>query len=85
MIRNKDGRWNAQTSDMKFFMGLDPKDKWPKDGLPPRIVQGWKVWVAPLSKFRIDNGFHRVRAQCPNCSQVMSAGRTHQHKCVKAA
>jgi len=87
MIRNKDGRWNAGSSDLKAFMNLSPRNKWPKDGLPPRMIQGWLVWVAPLSSDSRDNHrrIHRVRAKCPNCSQVMSAGRTHQHRCVKAA
>lgn len=86
-------RWttlNAHTDDVKAMLGL-PK-KLPKEGVPPQIIQGIKVWVEPAAapvlvskwggKLRpVKRSTHRVMAECPLCGAHLSAGRLHQHKC----
>jgi len=76
MIRNEHG-WNVHSNEMKTLLGLPKGVKLPLQGMPPQVIQGIKVWVEPLPS----TGFHRVKAECPHCAQVMSAGRLHQHKC----
>ena len=77
------GNWNAHSPAMKQYFGLQPNDPWPANGLPARVIAGIKVWVAPLSPNSADrrSRLHRVRAQCPLCNAVLSAGRLHQHVC----
>lgn len=85
-------RWttlNAHSDDVKAMLGL-PK-KLPKEGVPPRIVQGIKVWVEPAAaavyvmrwgqRKLLKRSTHRVMAECPLCGAHLSAGRLHQHKC----
>jgi hypothetical protein len=80
MIRSERG-WNAHEGDLKKMFGLEPKKKWPAEGLPPRNIQGIKVWVNPRTTATQENQFHRCRAECPRCLKILSAGRLHQHKC----
>lgn len=82
--------WNAHHDDLKVMLGL-PK-KLPREGVPPQIIQGIKVWVEPaaapvlVSKWGgkprpVKRSTHRVMAECPLCGVHLSAGRLHQHKC----
>lgn len=62
------------------MLGLKPGAHLPRDGMPPREIQGIVVWVEPVQEE--DTGFgapHRVRAKCPACGKEMSAGRLPQH------
>lgn len=82
MIRDTYGR-NALSSAMQLLLGVT-NGKYPAEGLPPRIVQGVKVWVEPLPPAQPGQkkrSTHRVKCECPKCGHVMSAGRMHQHKC----
>lgn len=72
---------NAHSHHVKEMFGLRPEQKWPSEGLPARTIQGIVVWVEPLLLGR--GKMHRVRALCPQCQHEMSAGRLHQHVCVK--
>lgn len=86
--RYPDRRWHASSDGMKILLGLDPKSKYPAEGMPPRTIQGVTVWVEPLKGETPNHGkrhTHRVMAKCPNCHQKMSAGRLHQHVCKKSA
>lgn len=90
----------ANNRDFKELFGIDPNAHWPKGGIPARIMDGIKVWVkpakVPVERTRWDyrsgktvgsyvkTSNHRVMAECPECKQVLSAGRLHQHKCDKA-
>ena len=96
-IRNPD--WptrNAHSHHILAMLGLPPRAKLPKEGMPPRQIQGFKVWVAPLSPdydahaTYTHNGrtyrygkrsTHRVLTECPCCRKVLSVGRLHQHRC----
>lgn len=60
--------------------------KLPAEGMPLRDIEGVQVYVAALKGEKPQRGkrhTHRVIAICPECSQEMSAGRVHQHSCVK--
>lgn len=78
---------NAHSDELKAFLGLSATAKLPAAGLPPRYIQGIKVWVMPLYPPTLPPGqhrrraAHRVKAECPTCHQVLSAGRLHQHMC----
>lgn len=68
----------AGAGGMKTLLGLSPKAKFPPEGLPPRDVQGFQVYVTPA---RGDGRRkHRVFAVC-TCGTHVPAGRMHQHKC----
>lgn len=81
--------WNAQHNHVRQMLGL-PK-KLPREGVPPQVIQGIKVWVNPAGpRIMVDkwgkervlkSSTHRVMAECPLCGKHMSAGRLHQHKC----
>lgn len=63
--------------DVKQAFGLQPKDKWPVQGMTPRLVQG--VWCG-VDVMRFDQGFRiRAWAECPNCRRRMPIGRLNQH------
>lgn len=72
--------WNAHTSEIFRLLGLTGSHL-PKEGMPPRLIQGIKVWVNPIKwphPLR-KSSTHRVMAECPVCGKTMSAGRLHQH------
>lgn len=73
--------WNAHSHQVKKMLGLDPKARLPKEGMPPKQIQGFLVWVKPLTHDRKATREHRVIARCLTCNWEGSAGRTHQHKC----
>ena len=83
------GRYDrfATNRDFKVHFGLDPLAKWPRHGLEPIIIEGWKVWVTPSPGTtssgspgrRHKSSTHRVLTQCPQCLKVFSAGRIRQH------
>jgi hypothetical protein len=82
----RDPRWpdlnrHASSSGIKILLGLDPKAKLPRDGMPAREVQGIIIGVLPLDPRTSRRRVHRVYAVCPDCSKQMSAGRLHQHIC----
>jgi len=84
-VRNPRNRtWNAHSHHIKVMFGLRPEAHWPTQGMGPRVLDGIKVWVEPLSGPIPTSGRrnqHRVMAQCPHCAKVLSLGRMHQHKC----
>lgn len=60
---------------------------YPAVGLPPREVQGIRVWVNPLpprGPGERKRSTHRVRCLCPGCGRELSAGRLFQHDCVSS-
>lgn len=77
-IKGRYGR-PAFDSDVKRFFGLEPKDKWPEQGMPRRTIDGIHCWVDPLTygKFTI-----RAKCMCPVCHKVMPIGRLAQHSKV---
>ena len=90
-IRDGHGR-NAHHPDIRTFLGLGPKAKLPVEGMPKREIQGVTIWVEPfVPVWKIDrytgervqtkSSFHRVKAECPQCLKVLSAGRLFQHVC----
>lgn len=81
-------QYPAHSSQVMRHLGLDPKGKLPEDGMPPRKIDGIRVWVEPLlpkdERRARDRKFmatrpHRVMAECPLCYKAMSAGRLPQH------
>jgi len=81
MIKDKYGR-NAQSAAMREMLGLGAH--LPAEGTEPREIQGYLVWVEPAQPRlhgRARGGMHhRIMAKC-QCGEILSAGRTHQHKC----
>lgn len=84
--------WKATAGEVWEMLGLAPKQKLPREGMPGRYVQEIWVWVEPLAReacgsvgltrLRVHRrAFHRVRCACPRCGQHMSVGRLHQHVC----
>lgn len=80
IIRDQWGR-NAQSHNVKKMLGLEPKAKLPKEGMPAREIQGITVYVRPLDAKTSARRLHRVRAICPHCNKDLSVGRLHQHTC----
>jgi hypothetical protein len=83
-VREYRTNMTAHDSDFKIIFGLDPKKKWPAEGMPEREAQGFKMYVMSIAdarkKYPGKNRPHRVRVICPVCSKDMSAGRLHQHQ-----
>jgi hypothetical protein len=84
--------WPAHASEMRELLGLRYGQKLPQHGLPKRAIQGITVWVEPAppltyrlnrygEEYRVHFCNHRVKAQCPHCGWIGSAGRLHQHVC----
>lgn len=74
----------AHSSAVRQLMGLPAKAKLPAGGLNARTVQGWVLWaepLAPLNPSGHKRSTHRLLAQCQECAQILSAGRTNQHVC----
>lgn len=75
----------AHNRDLLLLLG-QAGTKWPDAGLPTTVVQGVKVWVAPITRVPgRKSSAHRVMAECTDCGAVMSAGRLFQHKCFPGA
>lgn len=68
---------HAHAGDMMSLLGLRPGGHLPVEGMAERIIDGYRVYVAP--KLRT-NRAHRIIAICP-CGRHIPAGRLHQHKC----
>ena len=88
-IRTEPHGWTAHSHDLLKMLGYA---KPPVTGAAPVLIQGVQVYVKPLGPLPPDrkmtgHGYwqrrqgHRVMAICPDCSQHMSAGRLHQHRC----
>jgi hypothetical protein len=74
-------KWNMHSDEMLKALGVR---KLPRDGMEPRQIQGITVWVTPAVTFAgRKSSKHRVMCECPDCGKQMSAGRLHQHVCVK--
>lgn len=74
-----DRKWPAREDGLKILMGLDPKKKWPREGMPVQVIQGIKVYIKPFvprGRFKL-----RARAICPGCDKDFAAGRIAQHVC----
>jgi hypothetical protein len=82
--------WNMQHSELRHLLGVKGT-KLPPEAMPPRLIQGILVWVAPALETgtrvvygrtrKIKSSQHRVMARCPCCGESVSAGRLHQHVC----
>lgn len=76
----------AHSDTVRMLLGLREKEKLPREGMPPRLIQGIEVWVTPLPErekgARWKRSTHRVLAKCPTCGRVLSVGRLHQHRCT---
>lgn len=78
MVRGS--RWaSAPSHQVKKILGLNPKAKLPKEGLPLQHVAGFDIWVKPLNPATSANHAHRVYLKCPACGKTLSAGRIGQH------
>lgn len=86
-VRLDGAPWPAQNGDMLKKLDMPEASKLPEEGIPPRMVDGIKVWVTPANpKKNLALGIrkssvHRVLCECPGCGRVVSAGRLAQHKC----
>lgn len=71
----------AHSADINEMLGLGRKGKIPREGMPPREIQGITVWVEPFrpGPFRL-----RARCKCPTCAKEMPVGRLAQHAKVHA-
>lgn len=72
----------ASSSDMLSLLGVK---KLPRDGMAERLIQGVRVYVAPLVPGwgkRANKSWQglRVMAIC-TCGQHVAVGRLHQHIC----
>lgn len=83
----------AQEPELRTLFGVTAA-KWPRQGCPPRCIQG--IWVRvlpadheslrdpgchPLTGRQRKTSQHRCIASCPDCGAQVSAGRLHQHRC----
>ena len=76
--------WPMHWVDLRVELGIKRGAHLPDDGVPPREIQGFKVWVEPKPREpgpKRGSRKHRARAECLQCGFQMSAGRTNQHKC----
>ena len=81
-IRNEYER-DVQNSDMLKLLGIEGTHL-PVDGMPPRIIQGVKVWVTPKPALKPGlrhSATHRVMCECSLCGKHMSRGRLFSHYC----
>lgn len=79
IVRRPGGGWNSQNHHMLALLGVA---KTPIAGMPPRDIQGVKVWVNSLADAKAKGEFHRIRCECPYCKRDLSVGRLHQHVVV---
>lgn len=79
-IKHEGRDWNAHTSEVFRLLGLKPGSHLPPEGMPPREIQGIRVWVTPKPEGEPRSVCsHRVLAECPVCKKHLSVGRLHQH------
>ena len=76
--------YSMQNHHLKKVLGIT--GKLPDQGIAVTKVQGWSVLVLSKHNAKVNSPGarsrpHRIVAICPDCCKVMSAGRTHQHKC----
>lgn len=78
---------NTLRTKMEAFDITTEGAHYPAEGLPERVIDGVVTWVTPEPDGGNRNRAHRMKARCPSCGAVMSAGRMHQHrgtgKCFK--
>ncbi len=60
------------SGEMMEALGLRAGAHLPREGLPPRLIQGVRVWVAPFQDMgpldqRHHSSTHRVMCECPDC------------------
>lgn len=76
----------AHDADVKGFFGLQPKDKWPDEGMPSIFIptRAGQVQAFVISKedASIQGRFQRCLCLCPNCSETVPLGRLNQHWAV---
>ncbi len=76
-IKEPGRQYAAHDGTVKELFGLDRKAKWPKAGMPERIIQGVSCWVEPVDTGR---RFHlRAMCHCPECGFITAIGRLAQH------
>lgn len=77
--------WPAQAEEVKTMLGLKPGQPLPREGMAERLIQGIRVYVAPLLPGwgkRHNGGWQglRVMAIC-ECGRHITVSRLQQHKC----
>lgn len=83
MIRSR--RWSGPASawEVKALLGLREGQALPRDGMAERLIDGVRVYVAPLlARGRKGRDFQglRVMAIC-ECGKHVAVGRLAQHRC----
>lgn len=69
---------DATARDMAELLGLKGASQFPPEGMPPRIIQGYEVWVTP----KIGKGMSGLRCytRCKVCGKTLPVGRLAQHE-----
>lgn len=73
------GDWPAWSGDVMEMLGLPRNGHLPKEAMPERQIQGFRVWVNSVETARERGQFHRIRVECPKCGQDVPFGRMRQH------
>lgn len=73
--------WQGDAS-MKRAFGLRPADKWPDEGMPARIINGIRVYIAPKGFVHMRGLKRRCCAVCPTCGNPYDAGHLGQHMAI---
>lgn len=81
-LRDERGRPMSEDK-VKVQFGINPKSKWPLEGMPPIMIQGIKCWVGPMRHRRdITRRPHfglRAMCECPQCGRTVTISRLPQH------
>lgn len=75
--------WNAHNSQIKELFGFRPEQKWPREGVPERLLtlntgETARAWVHPLGR---PGQPHRAMIACPGCLSTFTLGKFMQHRC----
>ncbi len=82
--------WNLSNGAILLFLGAK-NSRIPDEGLPCRMLGNVNVWATDKATMQVEKAqrdghignkravVHRVKAECPECGECMSAGRLHQH------
>lgn len=71
----------GNSSDVLPLLGLPRNGHLPLEGMAPRLIKGFTIWVKPAVKDeRHRHGSkHRVMWRCDICGKELSLGRSGQH------
>ena len=88
LIFNQWGR-PAHSMHVLPMLGIPAGGHLPKEGMPPREVQGVTVWVEPAKPtvmgvrwgrpHIVKSSTHRIMCKCSGCGKTVSLGRLAQH------